>query len=536
MKKYIFFLILFISNVLRGQFIDGYTLENHIKFQNDYPIIFYNLLKYDQDLYIGSNNGVFKIDGVSLTKYSETKGHIELLDNSGSKITFKRISKTPNIIKLKAPYIESNIYDKISSIEVDANYLYLIYKNALLVYKKDIFKKSYEGKSIGSISNNFIGTYVGIFDSKNQLLDSFPSYTNSYVREFEDEVFVNFDGLFRYKANKISYFRDNLDGSCEILNTNIGFAKDVYKISFSSYLIFTDKGLYHTDFINQIRMIDSVTSPKEKLHPKYINHYKLENKIVYYIDGKIKAINSELDKTVIIHNFSNNIFDVAYLKDKIYFVDNEGVGHLNHDKIYRHHKSNDYHTIFPVNEDYLALQSNNGLYKLDIKNKKLSSLIDDEFNTKALNVTNDSLYAGGVSGLYKIAINDFINYKPSKIKTTDNTPNYLYLLIFVLFSIILSLAYQLKTRDTIVKPKQKELDIVTNYIIDNLSIITVKNLQDHFGFSYRRLNKVTGEISPGKLIENLRRKKIEELRKQNKSLEVISSETGYKLEYLKKLT
>jgi hypothetical protein len=283
-------------------------------------------------------------------------------------------------------------------------------------------------------------------------------------------------------------------------------------------------------------MIDSVTSPKEKLHPKYINHYKLENKIVYYIDGKIKAINSELDKTVIIHNFSNNIFDVAYLKDKIYFVDNEGVGHLNHDKIYRHHKSNDYHTIFPVNEDYLALQSNNGLYKLDIKNKKLSSLIDDEFNTKALNVTNDSLYAGGVSGLYKIAINDFINYKPSKIETTDNTLNYLYLSFFVLFSIILFLAYQLKTRVTIVKPKQKELDIVTNYIIDNLSVITVKNLQDHFGFSYRRLNKVTGEISPGKLIENLRRKKIKELRKQNKSLEVISSETGYKLEYLKKLT
>jgi hypothetical protein len=176
------------------------------------------------------------------------------------------------------------------------------------------------------------------------------------------------------------------------------------------------------------------------------------------------------------------------------------------------------------------------LYKLDIRNKKLSSLIDDEFNTKALNVNNDSLYAGGVSGLYKIAINDFINYKPSEIKTTDNTPNYLYLFVFVLFSIILFLAYQLKTRDTIVKPKQKELDIVTNYIIDNLSIITVKNLQDHFGFSYRRLNKVTGEISPGKLIENLRRKKIEELRKQNKSLEVISSRTGYKLEYLKKLT
>jgi hypothetical protein len=174
------------------------------------------------------------------------------------------------------------------------------------------------------------------------------------------------------------------------------------------------------------------------------------------------------------------------------------------------------------------------LYKLDIKNKKLSYLIDDEFNTKALNVINDSLYAGGVSGLYKIAINDFINYKPSEIKTTDNTPNYL-LLVFVLFSIILFLAYQLKTRDTIVKPKQKELDIVINYINDNLSIITVKNLQDHFGFSYRRLNKVTGEISPGKLIENLRRKKIKELRKQNKSLEVISSRTGYKLEYLKKL-
>ena len=74
------------------------------------------------------------------------------------------------------------------------NLLFLFSKGKLIVYHLS----HYQFEAIGStrsFSDNFIGTYNGIF-LKNKKLKN-PIYTSGYIREYDSETFICYDGLYR---------------------------------------------------------------------------------------------------------------------------------------------------------------------------------------------------------------------------------------------------------------------------------------------------------------------------------------------------
>ena len=109
------------------------------------------------------------------------------------------------------------------------------------------------------------------------------------------------------------------------------------------------------------------------------------------------------------------------------------------------------------------------------------------------------------------------------------------MLMFIILSFALRLKnLKTKTEDTI-DPAAKLVDDINAFIDNNLSTITVQKIQEEFSLSYRKLNQLTGNTGPGKIIENKRRLMTKKLFQKGVTLQEISEITGYKMEYLRKL-
>lgn len=121
--------------------------------------------------------------------------------------------------------------------------IYIICRGSLFVFNL----KSYKIKplpSIRSISKNYIGSYGGIYSLVNNEKLELPTYTNSFIREFDGVTFINWDGLSIINKNgQRNFYASNGEG-IEIKDEIIGLANDVEKIDVNRFLLFTSYGVY----------------------------------------------------------------------------------------------------------------------------------------------------------------------------------------------------------------------------------------------------------------------------------------------------
>ena len=153
--------------------------------------IFYNFVTYENELYVSSNSGIYKINstGNDLTLFNASiAGPINSIfqKNNNFKIKF-----------IKTPLGFTDIYTKSTTdFAYLENTLYIISRGKLLTYKE----LSYEFKpfeSVRSITKNAVGSYNGVYINGSKL--SKITYTDGQIKEFDSITFVCYNGLLSYK-------------------------------------------------------------------------------------------------------------------------------------------------------------------------------------------------------------------------------------------------------------------------------------------------------------------------------------------------
>ena len=184
------------------------------------------------------------------------------------------------------------------------------------------------------------------------------------------------------------------------------------------------------------------------------------------------------------------------------------------------------------------------------RNSEISgtNIISDELNKKAFYVTKDSLYLGGVNGLYSFDYSAFVNLflrkvnqkKPEKNTVVDFATKYQWYLIggFVFLLLISNLVLFSKFKTTQKIKIRASRDIkqeIEIYIEENLSNVNIEKLKSEFNLSNNQLYSHMGSVNPGEVIRAKRVSLVKKLRKRNTSEEEIAKATGFSISYLKKI-
>jgi len=512
------------ANIQKNNKLEDFEIYDIIKKIKDENVIFYKFVEIDNSLYVGTSNGVFELfEG-------KVKGELKKYTNQ---ITFDLAQKNFITNSNKIQKLNNNISFN------HGYYWYEIIDGRIIVLKKKLGKKKLSGISVRAFSENFIGTYSGFFDFKENKIDSFPTYTNGSIREIDNKVFVNYDGLFVFDSiSKLKYYK-NLVGSIQLNNTDIGFALDIVKFN-ERYILFTTKGVWITDFIDFLKQIDiSIVDSRieNKYNPKFIFHFNKEinpseNRVLYYINNKLKIISKNFN-VYELNDFNDEVLDIKKNGDDLIYLTNSKIK-LFSNKSITLGKNSGFHTILPISENIIALSSNEGLFRYNIKERLLTKVITEEFNRKALFIKESILFAGGINGYYEINIDQFLNFFQPRNEAKKIEFLYIFLVFFLGLVIALPISLKLylnRNRNEIQVPIK---ELIEQYIEENIRTVNVARLKDHFQLSYRQLSKNLHE-SPGKVIENKRKIILENMLNNNMNLDEISFKTGYSKEYIYRL-
>lgn len=543
MIKFILSLLIFIQSPSLIDSRSEFELSEVISSYDNNGVVFYNLIKTDLDeILIGSSIGVLKwtAEGLSLIDKS-VLSYVRIRSKKRNGYYFDQALMGEIITTKKFNYLLPVSYSnyEIPYASIDSNLL-LVVNGKLYFFKKLNYIRYLKGKSIRSISQNYVGTYNGIFKNDKLQVD-LPTYTNSYIREFGNQVIINFDGLSIKDSTGITEHR-GLIGNFECNGVDLGYALDVFKFN-HTYILFTTKGIWRTtvkdkptkivEFDKEVNRMDTENTPK------FIDFIESNDKepprILIYANRSLEIINLNNYETVKIKTILEGAIDIKRRDNLTCWIDKKNINILDTNNQIKPLVSNtyDFHTLYPINDNYIVLTSDLGLFRFNIQSKELTKVIDSEFNRLALYQKNDSLLIGGVDGLIKYPIKDFINYKPLKFNSSFDD-KYL-IIIFLCLVIVMLLILKFNKKTIIIEDAAPSIENQINgFISNNLSNASVIGIQKEFNISYRQLSKIYEPIGPGKKIEQIRKEKTLEMIKNGDDITEITKATGYSVAYLKK--
>ena len=542
MIKYILLLIIFVQSTSLFNSRSEFELIKVTSSYGKNRVVFYNIIKTEYDeVFIGSSIGVLKWTPENLTlKDKSVLGNMKISSKKRNGYYYDNALideiNTSNKFNYLLPAEYSNHEIPFASLD---NYLLLVVNGKLYLFNKLNYIKSLKGKSIRSISKNYVGTYTGIYKN-NKLQVDLPNYTNSYIREFGNEVIVNYDGISLKDSIRVTEHRGVI-GNFEYDGIDLGYALDVFKYK-NIYILFTTKGIWRTTFKNKPTKIvefEEVNRMDIENTPKFIDFIESNDKepprILFYAEKSLELLNLNNFETTKIKTILNGAKDIKRRNNSTYWIDKENLNTLdtNNQIISLLSNTYDFHTLYPINNNLIVLTSDLGLFKFNIQSKELTKVIDNEFNRLALYQKNDTLYIGGVDGLIKYSIKDIIAFKPIKFNSSIDS---LYVTIAVLSSIIVILIILYFNKKT-VKIEQNTPSIedqINDYITNNLSSVSVVAIQKEFNISYRQLSNIYNPFGPGKKIQQLRTEKTLKMIAAGDNLNLISNTTGYSIGYIKK--
>ena len=157
------------------------------KFNSDH--YFFNIISSDNSLFFGTSEGILTYDeeGNLVLYDKDVVGSIE--EMNGNPILGE--SRYDNYYNYLLPI---NYQSSGSTVLFQDNSLFITNKGDLFQFKlkKVDFSTT---PSIRSISKTYLGTYEGIYNRTNGEKMTFPTYTNGYIREFEEITMILWDGL-----------------------------------------------------------------------------------------------------------------------------------------------------------------------------------------------------------------------------------------------------------------------------------------------------------------------------------------------------
>lgn len=500
--------------------------------------IFYNVFSLNNEVYIGSNDGVYVLKSGNILEIydSSIKGPI---DNSFTKTKLE-------IRRLKSPILLNSSYNSSTTdFLYFKDYLYIISKGHLLIYKSNFYSFKPSG-SVRSITENFIGTYSGVF-YKGRKLKSI-TYTDGQIKEFDSTSFVCFNGLLFYKngVETMIYKNSNRLSS----NSQIGNISNIFLLYHPNYLAISNTGIFLFNFsannFKQIYFSEKSIIPTRK---NFRNGYEYENEF-FFVDGqKLKSLSTQNYKTEIVYQFEKKVEDLVAIDNMLYVLTDQSTIitlHNDIDKVKMINEfelSSNYHTIENF-DNYLIISGNNDLSIYDINQDNFfTNIIIDEFNKGAIYKDDESISIGSIHGVYNFSNphkvvrfldgNKIIdNVSVSEAKLNIQFYHLPILVFFIAFLLIIIFLFNKKSSVEI--NNQDVISDIKLFINQNLNKVTVNSIQLKFGLENSAIYHLNKEFKAGKYIKYRREQKASEMINLKISLNEIAKQTGYSLSYLKK--
>jgi len=507
---------------------------------------FFNTIVVDNKLFFGTSNGVQYYDNKTKTLKLINTHIVGAIDHYNGEF-----------ININTP--DDNLYNHLLPINYSKS------KSNTLVYRSDIYiicrgvlfvfnLKSYNVKplpSIRSISKNYIGSYDGIYSLINNEKIEFPTYTSSFIREFDGVTFINWDGLSIIDKNgQRNFYASNGEG-IEIKDEIIGLANDVEKIDVNRFLLFTSNGVYL--FNDKTLDFKQVLSASKYGIFNFIRSEKDINRASRVFLHNDKTIFQYLPTTkelTKIASFDSFIVDVFSNSASIYYV----LTDKDVRKIHLTEKKENYilfdNITLPNNigvfKNFVFVTSDVGLYLFDLKTKVGKELIvKEEFNKNAFFIDNNKLNLGSINGLYEFdnsTLTNLFNEQEDLQEKENIIIRKDKLLIYGLFILLLVAGSFLFFRQKLInynikKEKYKGINQaqINEYIVSNISSVSINSICDHFELPVNKLYNLLGDKKPGDLIRDERLKIVRQMKIENKSKKEIAQATGFSTSYLKKL-
>ena len=539
MKKYICILLIFVYIQANSQ----NKTERYVKelslikvYSNNY---FFNTIIYNDNIYLGTNKGIFTIKENKLKEINTKKGYV--FYNSKSKKLDTKDFKEGLLNKTLFNYVIKN-GEKQEGFNVRLNsILYIVHNGLLYTYKEENYTVLLKGKSIRSFSKNYIGTYSGVFDRKLNNIN-IVGYVNGKIKEFKDETFICYDGLIKLQKDSIHNYINRTNIQTNINNKDLGFARDISKISKNNYLLFTDRAISIINFTDTKAEVVKKTDRNSETFLIYEQIDTLNQslqRIIVANNNKVEFLNPETLKTyewlsldskitaaIKLNNTKKSNFILASTKNGLYFINSKGEKEKLDDK--------EYHTLLTYDNENIILSNNYGLFVLNLNTNKITDLVKNiEFNKGALFKEGTKILAGSVNG---IVVFDSIANFSNTISLKNNTNTIIITLVLILLSIslLIMLKKVKKKKNQPIGTTKATKNDIENFIENNLKDVSLSLICEHFNISIRNVYLLLKPNKPGDLIKYRREQKVKKLIKENKyTLSEIAIETGYSLVYLR---
>jgi hypothetical protein len=537
--RIILIILLLSINSLFSQEKQGFELKSF--YSDSY---YYNGIILNDEVYVGTSEGVFKKIGEELILEDQNlKGPIVVSNN--------KIVSGRAIIDNSFNYLLPYPYNKLFS-------SYLITKEGLLVFNKgNVFEFQIQNipfeftPSVRSISDNYLGTYEGIFNLNSGEKLDFPSYTSSFIKEYNDYLFINWDGLLIKKDTIVYNFYDPEGFGLKIKDSVLGYSIDVIESSNPEYLLSTSKGIYNLNIRSEeFKKLIEVTNgeynfisqelSKNSLDRMYIHD---KNAIYSYTisTGLFKELVKFNQEIVDVYSESGSQYYVLF-KNALIFVDLQSPKNnytITEDLIFTNN-------VIKFN-NILIITSDIGLDLFDISSKiYLQNVITDEFNQNAYWKSQNELKLGSVNGYYTIPYTNLVGFFSQKMtnkskKSEIENKDLVYLLLLILFSIVIILLFvkmnknEKRIEKISLTDQSNFQEKVRLHIKENINDITVSELCKTFEVSTNSLYSLMGNKKPGDIIRSEKLKIVRKMRRENASEEEIAKATGFSISYLKKI-
>ena len=525
--KYILFSFIFFTN-------NTYTIDKVYEGK-----IFYNFVLYEDELYVSSNKGVFKIESSNNNSLLIFKKDVigPIKTNFSKNQNYKTKFQSP-VVEIKPP----TFLNAITDYAFFNNSLFIIRRGKLVSFKKLSYEYSpYE--SVRSITKNSVGSYNGIVINGKKLKKL--KYTDGQIKEFDSITFVCYKGLLSYENNKETIIYRGNDKRNEKKYGNI---YDIFLINHPNYLVVSSNGLYN--YNSEMNTFDLIYSTQKEIIPARVN--KNDNKIgnngvFSFVDkNELISINVNTLETKTLGNWLENNVDDILLCD----VEPKNIYTISENKYLHYYKMNSdgleliektpinltAHTISDFG-NLIFLSGNNGLSIYDKNKRKMfDGYILDEFNKNAVYKSENEISFGSIHGIYSFKnLKEFSkNLIFTDFKIEKSYKSEFFFFLIALFILITILVKKYNSSNKINVSREKLVLNIKNFIQNNLNSVTLKMLEDKFDLAYYEINSLDKDFKPAVFIKNSRKIKAQKMFFDKKSMSEIAQKTGYSETYLLK--
>ena len=533
--------IIFLSLFLGNFFSYSQKKQSYDFLYSNSDLFYFNAVIQENEVHFGTDQGVviYK-DNNPLIRNESITGAIQIEDGAINKGSV-RYDNSYN-------YLLPSDYKRFQTFHLARNeFLYIICKGDLFVFKKS----SYTFKrfpSIRSISENYLGTYGGIYNKSGEKLQ-FPTYTGNKIKEYDSLTIINWDGLSIIDREKQQdyYYPDVNIGGIEIKNELFGNAIDSYELTHPNYLLSTSKGLY--DFNAGSKEIKQLI-PSQGKPFRFIRGERNSSglKVLYLFNEE------EIFEYYVEENRINSLTSYTEIKDvfsqtgsEYYILTNSSLDFFSIREPSKNRRIRE-DLINPNNvllfKNFILITSDQGLDLMDLNSNKFAkNVIRDELNYNAIFKNDSIVKLGSVNGLYELDYNDLVvlfdTNQPLLEKASTNIWPYVLgtIIVTVIFSILLMVIFN---QQKLIKD-QRNLEAlntkakIEEFIRLNISKVNVQLLSETFNLPINSLYTILGNKKPGEIIRKERLRIVRVMRRKKATEEEISKATGFSISYLKKI-